>query len=56
MFFYLHIFLRSFLKGNDVHINLPYCVSYPGLTSLREMKNTGKNLQTLQDKEVIFFH
>ena len=38
---------------NEFGINLLYCVSLPGYTWQCGLKYTGKNLQTLQDKDII---
>ena len=56
MYFCLHVFLRNSLKVsvNEFGINSLYCVSLPGYTWQCGLKYTGKNLQTLQVKGLIF--
>ena len=45
----------EFYKSNSYWIgtNPLYCVSLPGYTWQSGLKYTGKNLQTLQDKDMI---
>ena len=41
------------ISGKEYGFNLLYCVSLPGYTWRCGLKYTGKNLQTLQDKDMI---
>ena len=55
MLFHSHVFLRNLIKLsiNKFDINPPYCVSLPGYTWQCGLEYSGKNLQTLQDKDMI---
>ena len=44
---------EKFISVNEFEINLLFCVSLPGYTWLCGLKNTGINLQTHQDKDMI---
>ena len=48
--------LETFTKVsiNEFGINPPYCVNLPGYTWPYGLYFTGLNLQTLQDKDLIF--
>ena len=54
MCYYLHV-LEKFIKVsvNNFGINPLYCVSLPGYTWLCGLKNSGRTIQTLQDKDMI---
>ena len=53
MYFCLHVCLRTKVSVNEFGVNPVYCVSLPGFTWQCVLKNTGINLQTLQDKDII---
>ena len=55
MFYYLHVFLRIQIKIsiNEFDNNPLYCVNLPGYTWQCGSKYAGKNLETLQNKNLI---
>ena len=55
MYFCLHVSLKIYKSINDFGVNPIYCVSLPCYTWQCDLKYTGINLQTLQDKDMILF-